>query len=374
MTAVILANEAAAAGSAGVPAPDRRWSSRPIVGALVVALISKRRPELAKQAAVLFSLVTGALTIGVAGAVRRATIPGFQLVDERPVAREPRHLLDARRRRHLAVARGAHRDPVPDRHARRAAAPRRRSRSTPGSLRARGGLHRCLPRARPVPVLRRSSRSCWSRCTSSSAAGATASASTPPPSSSSTRCSARPSCWSASSRWPYLHADGGLVTFDLADDRRPSRAIAGRRPPARWLFLVVRHRLRGQGAAVPVPHLAARRPHRGAHRRLGDPGRRHAQARHLRLPALRPATCSPRPRLYFAPALVTLGVIGIIYGAVCATMQKDLKRLVAYSSVAHLGFIVLGTFALTTPGPPGRASCRWSTTASPPAPCSCSSA
>ena len=58
----------------------------------------------------------------------------------------------------------------------------------------------------------------------------------------------------------------------------------------------------------------------------------------------------PEAAVYFAPALVTLGVIGIIYGAVVATMQKDLKRLVAYSSVAHLGFIVLGTFALTTQG------------------------
>ena len=45
---------------------------------------------------------------------------------------------------------------------------------------------------------------------------------------------------------------------------------------------------------------------------------------------------------------LTLGVIGIIYGAIAATMQKDLKRLVAYSSVAHLGFIVLGIFAMTT--------------------------
>src|SRR5207244_4302348 len=44
------------------------------------------------------------------------------------------------------------------------------------------------------------------------------------------------------------------------------------------------------------------------------------------------------------------GVIGIIYGALVATMQRDLKRLVAYSSVAHLGFIVVGTFALTTQG------------------------
>ncbi len=42
-----------------------------------------------------------------------------------------------------------------------------------------------------------------------------------------------------------------------------------------------------------------------------------------------------------------LGVVGIIYGALTAVVQKDLKRLVAYSSVAHLGFIVLGTFAFT---------------------------
>jgi NADH-quinone oxidoreductase subunit M len=58
----------------------------------------------------------------------------------------------------------------------------------------------------------------------------------------------------------------------------------------------------------------------------------------------------PDAARFFAPGLVTLGVIGIIYGAVVAATQKDLKRLVAYSSVAHLGFIVLGTFAMTTQG------------------------
>jgi NADH:ubiquinone oxidoreductase subunit 4 (subunit M) len=58
----------------------------------------------------------------------------------------------------------------------------------------------------------------------------------------------------------------------------------------------------------------------------------------------------PEAAVWFAPALVTLGVVGIIYGAVVATMQRDLKRLVAYSSVAHLGFIVLGTFSITTQG------------------------
>jgi NADH-quinone oxidoreductase subunit M len=45
---------------------------------------------------------------------------------------------------------------------------------------------------------------------------------------------------------------------------------------------------------------------------------------------------------------LTLAVIGILYGAIAATMQTDLKRLVAFSSVAHLGFIILGTFAFTT--------------------------
>jgi NADH-quinone oxidoreductase subunit M len=58
----------------------------------------------------------------------------------------------------------------------------------------------------------------------------------------------------------------------------------------------------------------------------------------------------PEAAVWAAPFMITLGAIGIIYGAIVATMQRDLKRLVAYSSVAHLGFIVLGTFALNTQG------------------------
>jgi NADH-quinone oxidoreductase subunit M len=49
----------------------------------------------------------------------------------------------------------------------------------------------------------------------------------------------------------------------------------------------------------------------------------------------------------FAPWIVALALIGIIYGALVALMQRDLKRLVAYSSVAHLGFVVLGIFAFS---------------------------
>jgi len=56
----------------------------------------------------------------------------------------------------------------------------------------------------------------------------------------------------------------------------------------------------------------------------------------------------PEAAVWSREIFLTLAVIGILWGAIAATMQTDLKRLVAYSSVAHLGFIVLGTFAFTT--------------------------
>jgi NADH-quinone oxidoreductase subunit M len=55
----------------------------------------------------------------------------------------------------------------------------------------------------------------------------------------------------------------------------------------------------------------------------------------------------PQAAVDLAPLLLVLAVIGITYGAIVATMQPNLKRVVAYSSVAHLGFVVLGFFALT---------------------------
>jgi NADH-quinone oxidoreductase subunit M len=50
------------------------------------------------------------------------------------------------------------------------------------------------------------------------------------------------------------------------------------------------------------------------------------------------------------PLIVTLAVIGIVYGALVAMVQPDLKKLVAYSSVSHLGFVMLGLFALNPQG------------------------
>jgi NADH-quinone oxidoreductase subunit M len=53
----------------------------------------------------------------------------------------------------------------------------------------------------------------------------------------------------------------------------------------------------------------------------------------------------PEAAFNFAPFAMTLGVIGILYGAILAFAQHDFKRLVAYSSVSHMGFVLLGVFA-----------------------------
>lgn len=61
----------------------------------------------------------------------------------------------------------------------------------------------------------------------------------------------------------------------------------------------------------------------------------------------------PEASRWAAPAIGVLAVIGILYGAAVAFAQTDMKKLVAYSSVSHMGFIVLGIFALNTEGVSG---------------------
>ena len=58
----------------------------------------------------------------------------------------------------------------------------------------------------------------------------------------------------------------------------------------------------------------------------------------------------PQATMQFGPLVSILALIGITYGALVAMVQKDIKKLVAYSSVAHLGFVMLGTFALNIEG------------------------
>ena len=55
-------------------------------------------------------------------------------------------------------------------------------------------------------------------------------------------------------------------------------------------------------------------------------------------------------RLYFAPLVFALSVIAIIYTSLVALVQEDMKKLIAYSSVAHMGFVTMGMFTLTAQG------------------------
>ena len=61
----------------------------------------------------------------------------------------------------------------------------------------------------------------------------------------------------------------------------------------------------------------------------------------------------PSASRYFTPLVITLAVIGIFYGAIVAIGQTDIKRLIAYTSVSHFGFIALGIFAMTSQGQSG---------------------
>ncbi len=53
---------------------------------------------------------------------------------------------------------------------------------------------------------------------------------------------------------------------------------------------------------------------------------------------------------YFTPLIFLLSVIAIIYTSLVALMQDDMKKLIAYSSVAHMGFVTIGIFSLTKQG------------------------
>ena len=149
--------------------------------------------------------------------------------------------------------------------------------------------------------------------------------------------------------WAHAEANGGA---ELQPARSLQRLTLSR-PLEKWFFLAFARRVRDQGAAVPVPHLAARRARRGADGRLGHPGRRAAEDGHLRAAALRVSAVSRRRRCTSRRGIAVLAVIGIVYGALVAMVQPDMKKLVAYSSVSHLGFVVLGLCAMNVQGVQG---------------------
>jgi NADH-quinone oxidoreductase subunit M len=58
----------------------------------------------------------------------------------------------------------------------------------------------------------------------------------------------------------------------------------------------------------------------------------------------------PDASLYFAPMMFALSVVAIIYTSLVALAQEDIKKLIAYSSVAHMGFVTMGMFTFTQEG------------------------
>ena len=136
-----------------------------------------------------------------------------------------------------------------------------------------------------------------------------------------------------------LHGD--TLRHRRADpDRQHDGLLRPRRPAVDLRPLL--HRLLRQAAVVPVPHVVARRPRRGADADQHDPGGRPAQDRRLRPdPAGLAAGARGGLRLVVL-RVAALGVFSILYGALVAMAQTDFKKLVAYSSVSHMGYVTLG--------------------------------
>jgi len=139
-------------------------------------------------------------------------------------------------------------------------------------------------------------------------------------------------------------ADDGAVTFDLVKIAENAEFAAS---TGRWLFFAF-----AIAFAVKVPLFPLHTWLPDAHTQAPTGGSVILAGVLLKLGTyglLRFGVyLFPEAAVWARPVFLTLATIGVLWGAVAATMQTDLKRLVAYSSVAHLGFIVLGTFALTS--------------------------
>ena len=143
----------------------------------------------------------------------------------------------------------------------------------------------------------------------------------------------------------HYHAVTGVYTFDITQYHQMSIPV----DLQRWIFLAL-----FLGFAVKVPMFPFHTWLPDAHTDAPTAGSVILAAVLLKmgtygfirfsLPIL------PDASRYFVPMMVGLSIIAIIYGALVAMAQRDWKRLVAYSSVSHMGMVTLGMFALTPVG------------------------
>ena len=143
-----------------------------------------------------------------------------------------------------------------------------------------------------------------------------------------------------------LYAKSGSLPGGSTFDLRQLSGLALQTATARWLFLAF-----FIAFAVKVPLFPLHTWLPDAHTEAPTAGSVILAAVLLKIGAYGlirfNLTLFPEASHYFAPLISVLALIGIVYGAIVALIQTDLKRLVAYSSVSHLGFVVLGTFAFT---------------------------
>ncbi|MGZ4108909.1 MAG: complex I subunit 4 family protein, partial [Actinomycetota bacterium] len=144
----------------------------------------------------------------------------------------------------------------------------------------------------------------------------------------------------------FLYAKGG--TFDV----RQLTGLALSTTASRWLFLAF---FIAFAVKVPIFPLHTWLP--DAHTEAPTAGSVILAAVLLKIGAYGLIRFNlglfPEASRYFATMVEVLAVIGIVYGAIVAMMQTDLKRLIAYSSVSHLGFVMLGLFAFNPIGVAG---------------------
>jgi NADH-quinone oxidoreductase subunit M len=152
--------------------------------------------------------------------------------------------------------------------------------------------------------------------------------------------------------WDYNHSDSGLMTFSIS---KLTEGLAGHpiaAPYQLWIFLAL-----FAGFAIKVPLFPLHTWLPLAHVQAPTAGSVILAGILLKIGTYGFARFSipmlPEATATCVPWLLGLSVAGILYGALVALAQSDIKRLIAYSSVSHLGFCMLGLFALTGLGVQG---------------------